>query len=117
MIKCIEETSSFLGIGDDDIFLEISVDGKQYLKISNDQIRDFTDDVARSLDPWLSSPVIYVEQINFRVVEEDVVDDDDGTITFSSIGKYGRASNGLATQVTERTSFSGGIYDVTLTLA
>jgi hypothetical protein len=92
--------------------------------IPNREIGNFDTGDIRWLDPWLSSPVTYVERLELKFFEEDTFVDDLGSLEFPVAAKYRgggrptvRSLDGGAVVVAERVDFSGGTYEVKLTLA
>jgi hypothetical protein len=65
---CEDETS---GWGADDIELDITVDGKPFRHISNDEIGDMEQDSIRDLDQWISDFLPYFKGVGFTVIELD----------------------------------------------
>jgi hypothetical protein len=70
-------TDGTLDWGADDIDLEISVDGKRFRYINNDEISDMEQDGIRDLDQWISEFVPYRKGIEFRAIELDDIDPND----------------------------------------
>jgi hypothetical protein len=123
-LSCIEETDSPFDAGSDDIALELFADGVSVAVIPNREIGNFDTGDIRWLDPWLSSPVTYVERLELKFFEEDTFVDDLGSLEFPVAAKYRgggrptvRSLDGGAVVVAERVDFSGGTYEVKLTLA
>jgi hypothetical protein len=123
-LTCIEETDSPLDIGADDIAVELLADGVSVVKIPNSELGNFDSNDIRWLDPWISSPITYVDRLQLKFVEEDTFDDDPGSVEFPVAAKYRSGGRPVdkrlkadAVVVTERADFSGGTYAVTLTLA
>jgi endonuclease/exonuclease/phosphatase family metal-dependent hydrolase len=123
-LSCIEETDSPFDAGADDIALELFADGVSVAVIPNRELGNFDTGDIRWLDPWLSSPVTYVERLELKFFEEDTFVDDLGSLEFPVAAKYRgggrpivRSLHGGAVVVAERVDFSGGTYEVKLTLA
>lgn len=122
-LSCIEETDSPFDAGSDDIALELFADGVSVAVIPNREIGNFDTGDIRWLDPWLSSAVTYVDRLELKFFEEDTFVDDLGSLEFPVAAKYrsgGRpvvkALDGGAVVVAERVDFSGGTYELKLTL-
>jgi hypothetical protein len=123
-LTCIEETDSPWDLGSDDITVELLADGVRIAIIPTQKLKEFDTGESRSLDPWISSPITYVAQLQLKIVEEDSFVDDRGSLEIPIAAKYrdgGRPIEkrlkGDVVVVTERTDFSGGTYSVTMTLA
>jgi endonuclease/exonuclease/phosphatase family metal-dependent hydrolase len=122
-LACIEETDSPFDLGSDDIAVELLADGVSIVVIPNSELGNFDTGDFRWLDPWISSPVTYVDRLQLKIAEEDTFVDDRSSIEFPVAAKYrggGRPVNKRlkadVVVVTERTDFSGGTYALTVTL-
>ncbi len=123
-LACIEETDSPFDLGADDIAIELLADGVSVVVIPNSELGNFDTGEFRWLDPWISSPITYVDRLQLKIADEDTFVDDRSSIEFPVVAKYRGGGRPVdkrlkadAVVVTERTDFSGGTYALTLTLA
>lgn len=122
-LSCIEETDSPFDAGSDDLALELFADGVSVATISNRELGNFDTGDFRWLDPWLGSPITYVDRLELKFFEEDTFVDDLGSLEFPVAASYRsggrpvvRSLHDGAVVVAERVDFSGGTYEVKLTL-
>jgi Endonuclease/Exonuclease/phosphatase family len=122
-LACIEETDSPFDLGADDVAIELLADGVSVVVIPNSELGNFDTGEFRWLDPWISSPITYVDRLQLKIAEEDTFVDDRSSIEFPVAAKYRSGGRPVdkrlkadAVVVTERTDFSGGTYALTLTL-
>ncbi|NOT88788.1 MAG: hypothetical protein HOP03_11460 [Lysobacter sp.] len=123
ILKCVEETDSPFDIGSDDIAVQMLVDDMSVVVIKNSELGEFDTNAPRPLDPWIPSIITYVDRLQLKIVEEDSVENDHGSLEFAMAAKYRSGARPGATPldpgamiVTERADFSGGTYTLTLTL-
>jgi endonuclease/exonuclease/phosphatase family metal-dependent hydrolase len=123
-LTCIEETDSPFDLGSDDIAIELFADDVSVAIVKNSELGNFDTGEPRTLDPWFPPYVTYVDRLQLKIVEEDSIDDDDGSLEFPVAAKYRRGARpvaawiqGGAIVVEERADFSGGTYSLKLTLA